>query len=261
MIPDNNQVKEHVSFETSKYKYDILMNLRDHEHTILWQKFNVFLGFNTIIIAIIAAVISLQKSAIINPQNLFESYLSPVILFTFMCIFAIAFVCSVFVSRILKGSDYWIDFWEGKLYASESDISPAADHVFGIFVDHPSRVKRELKTTLEEISEDIDAKTKEKVNRLSGALAIAFKKKYISTRKNMERFISAVVCFWGVFFIVTGTLWIYSLVNYQVGQNIMVTVLTPICFILPTLAFFLYIDYKDKQEIQELLNKAKTILN
>ena len=124
MIPHNYQTEDNACIDDCKYKYNILMNLRDHEHTVLWQKFNVFLGFNTIIIAIIAAVISFQKSEIIYPQNILEIYLSPVIIFTFMCIFFIACTCSVFVSRILKGSDYWIDFWENRAICFGTEYHP-----------------------------------------------------------------------------------------------------------------------------------------
>ena len=69
------QLTDKDSYEDCKYKYDILIRLRDHEHTVLWQKFNVFLGSNTIIVAIIAGVLSFQEFRG-NPQtaqNIIES--------------------------------------------------------------------------------------------------------------------------------------------------------------------------------------------
>jgi len=140
-----------------KYKYDILIKLRDHEHAVLWQKFNVFLGFNTIIIAIIAAIISIQKfgNTSQNTQNIAYANTVPsnfidaalidanfllITIFLFFCIFLIAFVCSVFVSRILRGSNYWIEFWENKLYLTEPKITTSYTSDMGIFVDHPSSV-------------------------------------------------------------------------------------------------------------------------
>jgi len=172
--------------KNDQYKYSILLNLRDHEHTVLWQKFNVFLGFNTIIIAVIAAIITLQRD--INPSSsssfLFD--LKPDLLILFVAIFFMAYLCSIFISRILKGSDFWIDVWERKLYVSECAISTDTNTRLSIFSDHASRLKQELAIVIEKIKssqskEEIDL-LKIRKDEIQEILKDATNRGYISTR-------------------------------------------------------------------------------
>ncbi len=259
------QLTDKDSYEDCKYKYDILIRLRDHEHTVLWQKFNVFLGSNTIIVAIIAGVLSFQEFRG-NPQtaqNIIESTFSPIAIFTFWCIFSIAFISSIFMSRILKGSDYWIDFWERKLYFSESKITlPSASNV-GIFVDHPSRSKNELKGILKNCPEKIDDALKKQIIHYCHSLENALEKNYLSTRKNMGRFIQVITGIWGFFFIVSGTFVIFEILNYFHVQNIdQISLLVGIGVILLilTAGFYWAFIYFDNKEIKELISDSKTIL-
>ena len=81
----------------------------------------------------------------------------------------------------------------------------------------------------------------------------------------MERFIKAVMCIWGFFFMVSGTLVIYSIIKYSIRQDIYlyslgIGFIAGIVSIIPIIIYYFF-DSRDKNEIKELLNKTTTILN
>ncbi|MFA4860916.1 hypothetical protein [Methanoregula sp.] len=200
------------NLKNNQYKYLILLNLRDHEHTILWQKFNVFLAFNTIIIAVIAAVISLQNNSKDGPPTATIMDLKPEVLIIFCIIFFVGFVCSIFISRILKGSDYWIEFWENKLYNFEKIVSPDNQKGVCIFYNHPSRATRDLEVVLKKLEkhpspEEFTQLTIEK-KKLQKIFSDALDKNYVSSRKNMTRLVRAIKLFWAVAFSVTAAIFV-----------------------------------------------------
>ena len=201
----------------NEYKYSILLDLRDHEHTILWQKFNVFLGFNTIIIAIIAAVVTLQNNMNTSGEVISFTDFKPVVLLLFCIIFFIGFVCSIYISRILKGSDFWIDFWERKLYGNESKISTDSSVSLTIFSDHPSRTRRELDIIIKKLKtnppvEEVEQLTITK-RELQQILRDAISRGYVSSRHNMILLVRVIMWIWGVFFSVASAVVVSSFIG------------------------------------------------
>lgn len=202
----------------NQYKYSILVDLRDHEHTILWQKFNVFLAFNTIIIGVIAATISFQdsmKTQGSTPSSFFG--IKPEIWGLFCIIFFIAYLCSIYISRILKGSDFWIDVWENKLFISEIAISKETYPILSIFSDHASRIKRELDFIFKRIDEDPSPEELETLNKrkkeLQPKLKDAVNRGYISSRHNMILLVVITKRLWSILFSFAVISLVFSLTN------------------------------------------------
>lgn len=208
--PDNS---DKVEIETWRYKYDILLRLRDHEHTVLWQKFNVFLVFNSIIVTMLSAVLILFKNdnpiiqifsngstVALNNATQYDFSLETLCLFI-GCVSIAAFLCSTFSFRILKGSNFWIDFYEYKLRVYEEKTADFSDSKSIIFNDHPSLL-------LEQIADkgDIDS-------TMTQTMMEHIHKGYISTRANMRRFVGGVVWIWGVLFVSSMTFLTYQLIS------------------------------------------------
>ena len=215
--------------ENWRYKYDILLRLRDHEHTVLWQKFNVLLIFNSIMITILSAILILFKSEITLVQNAYfnsinigenalESGLPPVLLFFIIsCISLVAYLCSIYSFRILKGSDFWIDFYEGKLRLYEKETSDERKNESLIFGDHPTYIRKQIDNIL-----DTPNLSEEDIEKLKRKYSEHVKKGYISTRKNMRGFIKTIVGIWGVAFVFSGTGCILLFLNIIFKQSFIV---------------------------------------
>jgi len=270
IIPNPHKIDENL--KEKQYKYSILLNLRDHEHSVLWQKFNVFLGFNTITIAVIAAVLSFQKFS--TPTTTPTTPISfpfgfPIevfVLFTF--IFAIAFLSSVFLLIILKGSNFWINFWESKLYSSEFFVSSDGLSPIEIFHDHASRVKQKIKDQKEKLGDLIkkqenDQNNIELNNEISNSekeleefqaiIRDAKKKGYISTRNSMEYLVKAIMSIWAGLFVISATLTLYLLLNINGAIEIIILCLLVECVLL---CYWYFAKYKNSKEIEKLLSKT-----
>lgn len=251
--------------KNDQYKYSILLNLRDHEHKVLWQKFNVFLGFNTILIAVIAAVISLHKDSNTVPDSGLTYGLPFEVFLLFTCIFFIAYLSSIFLFNILKGSNFWITFWETKLTSSEVIISTDANPLINIFGDHASRVIQKIKerikllTKLDEeqkinpndnVSEQI-CQLKQEISDLQIKLKDAMEKGYISTRNSMVYLVKIIMSIWGVFFIISATLTLYSL---HLINDIYVGIGCTFFIGLSWIFYWYFTIKKNENEMNELLN-------
>jgi hypothetical protein len=251
--------------ENWRYKYDILLRLRDHEHTVLWQKFNVFLLFNSIMITILSAVLILFKGEITLVQNAYfssinigenalQSSLPPVLLsFIIWCVSLVAYLCSLFSFWILKGSNFWIDFYEGKLHKYEKETTEDCNFESLIFGDHPTSIRKQI----DEIggTEELRQKYKEHI-----------KKGYVSTRKNMGYLIKTMLCVWMIVFAFSGTVWISQLLNIGITSSLIGFILRSVVIagilLLIMIGIFKLIDWHDKKGNEKYYkNSAKETKN
>jgi len=254
-----------------QYKYSILLDLRDHEHSVLWQKFNVFLGFNTITIAVIAAVLSFQKFST-NTMS-FPFGLPIEVFFLLTLIFVIAFISSVFLLIILKGSNFWINFWETKLYSSELFVSSDRLSPIEIFHDHASRVKQKIKDQKEKLSylnhelqinqnnealkNEIISSYKE-LEEFQRIIKEAKKGGYVSTRNSMEYLVKAIMCIWAYLFVVAATLTVYLLLHINASEAFILSLFLEECTLL---SYYYFASYKNNEEMKDLLSPYRISQN
>jgi hypothetical protein len=160
-------------------------------------------------------------------KNAFQSGLPPGLLFFIITgISFVAYICSQYSLRILRGSDFWIDFYEGKLRAYEKETSEIKNIDSLIFGDHPTYLKKQIDEIRQKLSDppftiqnneeglsDFKRSNDEEIEKLKQMYTTHIEKGYISTRKNMRGFIKTIVGIWSIAFVFSGTAFVLCFVN------------------------------------------------
>ena len=213
------------TYPENKYGYDVLIKLRNHEHTILWTKFNYYLVINSIVLVFLSAIFSnlgktewtgnetinnitfVAMNSLSTQQPIQHVY--PIFIVLIIVSF-LGFFIALISSRILMGSNFWINYWEHKLSIIESKAMKDANSKrseLKFFREHPSLIMKEKSTRyLEKKSEYLS-------------------EGYKSTRRSIIWLSWFIVVIWAILFLIFVNICFGSVVIFLMIFLIIITVI------------------------------------